>query len=142
MISNDWKSVLLVEDDDGDAFLASRAFQVFDREIELVRVTGGQDAMEYLGGRGAFTGRTEPRCIILDLEMPNGDGMWMLKRLSKRLGKQIPVIVMSGAADLLETTRDFPFVVCAVQKPTCEDEYKDLLGVVGRLVRAACAAAA
>lgn len=136
------KTVLLVEDDDGDAFLPARAFKLFDHEIDLVRVTGGQDAMMFMEGRGSFSDREFPKCMILDLEMPNGDGLWTLQRLAQQKGRRIPVIVMSGAADQIEKTRNFPFVVCAVEKPACEDDYKDLLAVVGRLVTAACASAA
>lgn len=139
---SDWKTVLLVEDDDGDAFLAARAFEKFDDEIFLARVTGGQDAIQFVRGEGAYAERPEPRCIILDLAMANGDGVWVLQRLAERRGRTIPVVVMSGAADQIAATRDYPFVVCAVEKPACQDDYKDLLAVIGRLVRAACAAAA
>lgn len=140
--NSDWKTVLLVEDDDGDAFLAGQAFKRFDREIDLVRVTGGQDAIQYMRGGGVYENRIEPNCILLDLEMANGDGVWTLQRLAERKGREIPVIILSGEAHRIEATRDYGFVVCAVEKPQTQDAYEELLRVVGRLVRAACAVAA
>lgn len=143
MVSQDWKTVLLVEDDDGDAFFAQRAFRKFDDEINLIRVTGGQDAIQYVENRGPFTDATPPRCIILDLQMEHGDGHWTLKQLDKLYPKtDIPVVVLSATADEIELTRAYSFVVCAVEKPDCVEAYDKLLAVIGRLVRAACASAA
>lgn len=143
MAESDWKTVLLVEDDDGDAFFAQRAFRRFDKEINLVRVTGGQDALSYVNQGGAFAGATPPRCIILDLHMENGDGHWTLKQLDALYPNvDIPVIVLSASADEIELTRAYSFVVCAVEKPGSVEAYDKLLEVISRLVRAACASAA
>lgn len=143
MVSKEWKTVLLVEDDDGDAFFAQRAFRKFDDEINLVRVTGGQDALQYVNNSGVYSDATPPRCIILDLHMEHGDGHWTLKQLDALYPDvDIPVVVLSASADEIELTRDYSFVVCAVAKPESVEAYDKLLAVIGRLVRAACASAA
>ena len=50
----------------------------------------------------ALIAEREPDCILLDLLMPDVDGMTVLQRLSEQ-GSTIPVIVLT--ADIQETTR-------------------------------------
>ncbi|HAQ34758.1 MAG: response regulator [Maricaulis sp.] len=137
------KTVLLVEDDDGDAFFAQRAFRKYDHEIDLVRVSGGQDALQYVQRRGPYSDAEPPRCILLDLQMENGDGHWTLKQLNSLYpGLNIPVMVLSASADELELTRDYSFVIGAAEKPDSVQAYDKLLDVIGRLVQVARATAA
>lgn len=75
----------------------------------------------------AFTSSTEaleflldhPKtgCVLLDIMMPEVDGVTMLQELAQK-GIRIPVIIMSGFSPASpETFHDFPAVKAVVQKP-------------------------
>jgi serine phosphatase RsbU (regulator of sigma subunit) len=82
--------VVLVEDDDGDAFLFEELLQDADLEVEVVRrrsVAAAEDAM--LDGAD---------CVVLDLDLPDADGLAALHRL-RRVAPRVPTLVLTGIAD-------------------------------------------
>jgi CheY-like chemotaxis protein len=93
---------LLVEDDRNDALLVQ---EVFGRanSCQLSVVEDGQEAMEYLLGKGIFRDRDQfplPHVVLLDLKMPRIDGFEFLKWLrhdSPRSLRFLPVVVMSSS---------------------------------------------
>jgi two-component system chemotaxis response regulator CheY len=93
--------ILIIEDDDDDAFLLKRALErarrSLDREIEWDRVDNGLDAL-YLVACEDLTERL-PDALILDLNMPRLDGIGFLKSLRQSLAlKNIPVFVLTTTA--------------------------------------------
>src|ERR1700691_6276435 len=67
------RKILLVEDDDADAELASRAFQKSNVKNPLVRVRDGLEALDYLFARGKYAARDAhdlPAFVLLDLNIP------------------------------------------------------------------------
>jgi serine phosphatase RsbU (regulator of sigma subunit) len=82
--------VVLVEDDDGDAFLFEELLQDADLDVEVVRrrsVAAAEDAM--LDGVD---------CVVLDLDLPDADGLAALHRL-RRVAPRVPTLVLTGIAD-------------------------------------------
>ncbi|WP_420432771.1 hypothetical protein [Hyphobacterium sp.] len=126
--------ILHVEDDDGDAFLTARAFRSMDTGIELHRVTGGQDALQFLSQSGPYAGAPSVQCVLLDLMMANGDGLWLLDRLSEMDQINVPpTIVVSGDPDGVADSRKFPFVSCSIVKPDTNAAFEVLLETVRRI---------
>lgn len=129
-------AILLVEDDDGDAFLSTQALQNGLPNVQVERVCNGAEALSYLTCEGKYDGAREPSCILLDLKMPYHDGHWLLDRLQS-LGKfqHIPVIVVSGFPPRQgREPNDYPNVACTIEKPTSLDLYKELLSIVAIMV--------
>lgn len=74
------------------------------RTIRKILAVGGHDMQEATNGREGLNMLAEfaPDCVILDILMPDMDGLTFLKTLQKR-GIKTPVIVLT--ADIQETTR-------------------------------------
>lgn len=125
-------SVLLVEDDDQDAFLFEKMLREEAGAASIVRAVEGRSAKRLLD-----EGLT-PHCIVLDLRLAGEDGLWLLDRLLEqdRLAR-IPVIVFSGDAARLERAcASFPNVVSSVRKPETLAQYRAALTIVGSILYA------
>lgn len=94
------KPVLLVDDSARDTELALAALADYRLANEIITLTDGADALDYLHRRGAFAGRSDelPAVILLDLKMPKVGGLEVLRqmRADPRL-KMIPVIIMTSS---------------------------------------------
>ena len=87
-----FKPILLVEDDTVDAMTVKRALKDLHVNNSLVRVTNGEQALEYLQN----SANAKPCVILLDLNMPKMNGVEFLKiaKADDRL-KCIPVVVLT-----------------------------------------------
>lgn len=84
-------SVLLVEDDDADAILVEELIFESAPEIGLIRVPSA-------AGAAARLGIEHPECILLDLHLPDADGIEALRRIQK-CAPEVPVVVLTGLND-------------------------------------------
>lgn len=94
-------TILLVEDDENDAFLFKRALKKCGILNPVQWVQDGAEAIAYLTGGAAYVDRTAfpfPELIILDLKMPRMPGLDLLAWLRDHRDLQvIPTIVMSSS---------------------------------------------
>lgn len=91
---------LLFADDDRDhTFLAMRALEDYEGvHFDVMTVTDGQQALDYLWGRGIYKDEAIPDMIILDLKMPKIGGLEVLTEIKSDPDlKAIPVIVLSAS---------------------------------------------
>jgi two-component system response regulator len=97
------KMILLVEDDDVDAELASRAFQRAKVKNPLVRVRDGQDALDYLFARGKYAVRDAhdlPVFVLLDLNIPKISGLRVLEAIREDESiRHLPVIILTSSGE-------------------------------------------
>lgn len=103
------KPILFVDDSPLDTELALDALRDAGLANEIVAVSDGAAALDYLHRRGAFAHRAEgnPAVVLLDLKMPKVDGLQVLRHVKTdpRL-KLIPMVVMTSSradSDLNET---------------------------------------
>ncbi|MEM8968773.1 MAG: response regulator [Bacteroidota bacterium] len=83
------KSVLLVEDNPGDARLVREALKGSKEPLDLSIASDGQEALDMLN-------TLRPDIILLDLNLPKIDGRDVLKTIkSDPKLKRIPVVVLS-----------------------------------------------
>jgi CheY-like chemotaxis protein len=76
------KTILLVEDNDDDVFLITRAFKNVGLVTPMVRATDGQDAIDYLSGKDIYADRVKfplPSLVLLDIKMPFLSGLEVLR---------------------------------------------------------------
>jgi two-component system, response regulator len=97
------RMILLVEDDDLDAELASRAFQRAKVTNALVRVRDGMEALDYLFARGKYAARDVhdlPVFVLLDLNIPKISGLEVLKAIREDKSiRHLPVIILTSSGE-------------------------------------------
>ncbi|MBN9517877.1 response regulator [bacterium] len=126
--------ILLVEDDDGHAYLVEQNLLEAGFVNPLVRLRDGQEALDYVRCEGAFAGRPPngPVLMLLDINMPRVDGVEVLRRLkADAKTDQLPVIVLTTTDDPREVKRCYE-VGCSsyVTKPV---EYEKFVEAIRRL---------
>jgi CheY-like chemotaxis protein len=103
--------VLLVEDDDNDVLFVQRAFRNAGILNPLQIVRHGDEAVEYLGGSGAFADREQhplPVFLLLDLKLPRRSGLEVLEWLKEQPGLQrIPVVVLTSSRKDADVNRAY-----------------------------------
>lgn len=124
-------TILLVEDNEDDVFLMKRALQTAGIVNPLHVVEDGQQALDYLSGKGIFADRLShplPAVIFLDLKLPLLLGLDVLSwiRSQPELASTVVVVLTSSnePSDLKEAYRlgANSYVV----KPPTADQLLDL----------------
>jgi CheY-like chemotaxis protein len=120
-------SILLAEDDENDIFLMGRAFDRAGIPNPLCVVHNGQEAVDYLAGKGQYADRKKyplPGLLLLDLKMPWMDGFDVLKWLrDQKQFDTLPVVVLTSSklqADI-DKSRDFGVYDYRVKPHAFED---------------------
>ena len=97
------KVILLVEDHPDDEELTMRALgknKIFNK-VGVAR--DGVQALEYLFGTGAHTGRdlsVMPQLILLDLKLPKIDGLEVLRRLrADERTRFLPIVILTSSKE-------------------------------------------
>ena len=99
---------LLVEDDEDDAFFMQRAFEEARLRNALHVVRNGEEAMDYMAGRNAFSNRGQfplPNLVFLDLKMPGVDGFEVLSWIRHELKSPVPVAVLTSSPEEIDRKR-------------------------------------
>ncbi|SDS85772.1 response regulator [Actinoplanes derwentensis] len=89
-------NVLVVDDDDADAFMIEEA--LIDSAVPTVlgRVPDGQEALAYLRRTGQYADAVRPDLILLDLNMPRKGGLQTLTEIKADATLEaIPVVVLT-----------------------------------------------
>ncbi len=84
-------NVLLIEDDRGDAVLVEELIADAEAEIHVIWAPSSEDAERRLA-------TMRPDCVLLDLNLPDADGIAALDRVAKR-DATMPIVVLTGLND-------------------------------------------
>jgi CheY-like chemotaxis protein len=105
----DHHAVLLVEDNSDDALLMKSAWKSAGITNRLPIVSDGEQALDYLNGRGEFADRVKypfPVAVFLDLKMPRIDGLDVLAEIRRTAGlRHLHVDVLSASARSADVER-------------------------------------
>jgi two-component system response regulator len=128
--------ILLVEDNDDDAELTAMAFRDAKVGNRMLRVTDGVEALDYLFGRGAYTGRdiTElPAVVLLDLNLPRVGGLEVLAALrASDHAKHLPVVVLTSSNEERDRLAAYHHHANSyVRKPVDYDQFVAAAGQLG-----------
>jgi CheY-like chemotaxis protein len=95
--------VLLVEDNQEDAVLTLRALKKNNIENLVYVVRDGMEALDFLFCTNRYAKRNPldmPQLILLDLELPNINGLEVLRRVrADDRTRQLPVVIFSSSND-------------------------------------------
>lgn len=132
---NDLKTILLVEDNPQDVELTIEAFNQFNLANQIVSVSDGVEAMEYLQYESTYKTRPKgaPAVILLDIKMPRMDGIEVLEaiRKDKKL-KTIPVVMLTSSREDPDLKRCYELGVNAyVVKPVDFKEFMKAVQQIG-----------
>lgn len=126
------KYILLVEDNRDDVALTQRAFRICQLSNELVVVSDGAAALDFLFSRGRYVGRDhnqEPALILLDLNIPLINGLEVLQQIrSCEWTDSIPVVILTSSGE--ENDREESYRLGANSffvKPVDFDEFTGLV---------------
>jgi CheY-like chemotaxis protein len=101
-------TILLVEDDAGHARLIEKNLRRSNITNEIITVSDGQQALDYLFGAGQCVGGecASPLLVLLDLNLPVLDGYQVLERMkADERTRRIPVVVLTTTDDTREVSR-------------------------------------
>jgi two-component system, response regulator len=97
------KVILLVEDNPSDIGLTKRAFEKSRISNELVIAQDGQEALDYLFGKGTWACENAPALpalVLLDLKLPRVDGLQVLRRIrADDRTKRVPVVILTSSEE-------------------------------------------
>lgn len=103
--------ILLVEDNPDDVTLTERALKKARIANEVVVARDGVEALDFLFGTGAWSGRdtgAEPEVVLLDLKLPKLDGLEVLRRLrNDERTKLLPVVVLTSSREDRDLTKSY-----------------------------------
>jgi two-component system response regulator len=93
--------ILLVEDNPDDEALTLRALKKNNIVNEVVVARDGNEALDYMFGRGSHSGRDAtilPQVVLLDLKLPKIDGLEVLRQLrADTRTKLTPVVILTSS---------------------------------------------
>jgi two-component system response regulator len=128
--------ILLVEDNPQDAEMAIRALKKNNLANNVLHVTDGVEALDFIFARGAYSGRkieNGPKVILLDLKLPKVDGLEVLKVVkSDERTKIIPIIALTSSSEEKDIIESYRLGVNSyIVKPVDFDKFVDAIKGLG-----------
>lgn len=129
------KPILLVEDNPKDLELTLVALEKTHLANEVIIARDGEEALDYLLGRGKRKERPEqnPAVVLLDLKLPKIDGLQVLEAIrgDKELGR-VPVVILTSSREEQDLVRSYELGVNAfVVKPVGFQEFIQAIQELG-----------
>lgn len=127
-------TVLLIEDNLGDARLVQEAFREQDADCDLRYARDGAEAITLL--KDDISGNRDqqhlPDLILLDLNQPKKSGLEVLSFVkSDSTMKQIPVIVLTSSEAEQDVSAAYEnHANCFISKPSTLDEFIQVIKMV------------
>ena len=129
--------ILLVEDNPREAELTLKPLRELDGANRIEVVRDGEEALDFMFGRGAFrqeVGSPLPRLVLLSLKLPKVDGLDVLRAIRANSRTCLaPVVVLTSSHDPRELAQCYQVGAnSCVQKPVRYEEFWDAMQAVGR----------
>ena len=129
---NHLAQILLVEDNRMDVELTLDAFKEAKLLNTIHVAPNGQDALDYLFGRGKYADRNTyplPSLILLDLKLPGIDGFEVLRQIKLTpVLKRLPVVILTSSRE--EGDRALSYDIGANSYLVKPVSFEGFLGVV------------
>jgi CheY-like chemotaxis protein len=127
-------TILIVDDSPDDVTLLKRAFKKAGVINPMNWVKSGKEAISYLNGAPPFTDRTQnplPNVILLDLNMPDGDGFEVLQWIRKKFpAGGLLVVVLTRVEEIRQINRAYSLGANSfLTKPGKVEELEELIEI-------------
>lgn len=126
--------ILLVEDNPDEAALTRMALNRYADGTPVAHVSDGEQALDYLFRRGAYSERagSDPAVVLLDLKMPKLDGFGVLATVKASAAlRHTPIVVLTSSTEPSDLIRAYAAGTNAyMAKPT---DYAEFLGAMKHL---------
>jgi CheY-like chemotaxis protein len=121
----DLLQILLVEDSLPDVELTLEALEEAKFANKVTVVRDGQEAIDYLHGRGEYAGAVRPDLVILDLNLPKRSGQEVLADIKADADlRRIPVAVLTTSAAEADVVRSYDLGAnCYLTKPVDVEQF-------------------
>ena len=121
--------ILLVEDDPGDALLATEALRAGKVTNNVHCVADGEEALAFLRRQGAFADAPRPDLVLLDLTLPRIDGRQVLAAVKDDPDlRRIPIVVLTASGAEEDIVRSYNLHANAfVTKPVDFERMKEVV---------------
>jgi two-component system response regulator len=132
----DTKIILLVEDNGDDELLTLRALKKNSIRNKVIIARDGVEALDYLFGTGAYSGRDlniMPQLILLDLKLPKIDGLGVLRRIrADERTKLLPVVILTSSNEERDRIQGYGLGANSyVRKPVDFNEFTEAARQLG-----------
>ena len=129
MTENAKKTILLVEDNPGDARLTQETFRNSKLPIALHVATDGVEAMAFLRHENGNGESPRPDFILLDLNLPKMDGREVLAHIKNDESlKTIPTIILTTSSAEEDIVRSYQLHAnCYLSKPVQLNEFESVV---------------
>lgn len=128
--------ILMADDDDDDFLLTKKALKASKLLNTLVRVSDGEELMDYLLKKGEYEDKEtlRPGIILLDLNMPRKDGREALAEIKAQDDlKNIPVVVFTTSKAEEDVFRTYQLGVSSfITKPVTFNNLLEVMSSLGR----------
>jgi two-component system, response regulator len=130
------KKILLIEDNPSDVALTRRALEKARIANPLVVVEDGQEAVDYLFGAGAHTGRDatdHPMLTLLDLKLPKIPGLEVLRRIrADTITRRMPVVVLTSSNEDQDVATSYDLGINSyIRKPVDFNQFAQAVEKLG-----------
>jgi two-component system, response regulator len=128
--------ILLVEDNPDDEALTLRALKKNNIVNDVVVARDGNEALDYMFGRGNYSGRDPnvlPQVILLDLKLPKIDGLQVLTEIKRNPAtRAIPVILLTSSSEERDLVASYQLGVNSyIQKPVNFAAFQEVVRQLG-----------
>lgn len=129
-------TILLVEDNPNDIDLTRRAIARARLVNELVVAEDGVEALDYIFGTGAYTGRDvsdQPALTLLDINLPKISGLQVLQRIrADARTHRMPVAILTSSDEERDVAMGYDLGVNSyIRKPVDFAHFSDLIAQLG-----------
>ena len=129
--------LLVVEDSPLEVELTMRPLQELESDTEIAVARDGEEALDFLFGRGGYRSRSgapPPRLILLSLKLPKVDGLEVLRAIrTNSRTSTIPVVILTSADDPRELAQCYQLGAnSCVQKPVHFEDLRLVLQTIAR----------
>jgi CheY-like chemotaxis protein len=130
------RTILLIEDNPSDVELTQRALEKGRVVNELVVVWDGQEALDYLMGKGDYSGRDVsdlPTLTLLDLKLPKVSGLEVLRQIrAEARTRRMPVVILTSSREEQDLARGYDLGVNSyISKPVDFQQFAQSVEQIG-----------
>ena len=129
-------TIVLIEDSDLDADLTIRALHQHNFGNQIVRLSDGQEAMDYFftsPNNQIKTKDENPKLILLDIKLPGINGLEVLKALkNNHTTKKYPVVILTSSTEDRDIKTCYELGVNSfISKPVEYDSFVETVHTLG-----------